>query len=124
MSIGLRVLLFVISILTMIYIVRKIRKSELSIEHSLFWLGFSVLLVFLSIFPQVVYALTRVIGVQSPVNFVFLVIIFVLIIKNFMMTIEISKLENRIKMLVQTIALRETEEKERLDDEAGEQKKE
>lgn len=112
MSIGFRLILITISILTMFYIVKKIRESKLEIEHSLFWIGFSALIIFLSLFPKCVYWLTDLLEIQSPVNFVYLAIIFVLILKNFAMTLQISNLENKLKTLVQHIALSKEEKRE------------
>lgn len=105
MSVGLRIILILISALNVIYILRKIRQSKLQIEHSLFWIGFSALLLFMSLFPDIIYLLTDFIGVQSPVNLVFLVIIFILILKNFTMTLHVSNLEYRLSELVQKMAL-------------------
>ena len=50
---------------------------------------------------------------QLPVNFIFLFFIFVLLVKMFLMTIELSALENKVKDLTQELAL---EEKERVDE--------
>ncbi|MCI6432046.1 MAG: DUF2304 domain-containing protein [Lachnospiraceae bacterium] len=113
MSIGIRTILICISFLTMGYMIRKIRQSELEIEYSLFWIAFSLLLIFMSIFPYTVYWLTDIIGLQSPINLVYLGIIFILLIKNFSTTLQISKIENRLKTLVQEIALRDKEEEEK-----------
>lgn len=109
MSIGLRVILISISIMTMVYMLRKIKQSKLQIEYSIFWIFFSFILIVISIFPQIVYWMTNLIGIQSPVNLVFLVIIFILIMKNFMMTLEISENQNKIRELTQYIALEKKE---------------
>ena len=53
------------------------------------------------------------IGMQLPVNFIFLLFIFVLMVKLFFMTIELSTLENKVKDLTQELAL---EEKARADE--------
>ena len=50
---------------------------------------------------------------QLPVNFIFMFFIFVLLVKMFLMTIELSALENKVKDLTQELAL---EEKERADE--------
>ena len=63
--------------------------------------------------------LTRLIGMQLPVNFIFLFFIFVLLVKMFLMTIELSTLENKVKDLTQELAL---EEKERADEQKEENK--
>ena len=110
MSIGIRTILICISFMTMGYMINKIRQSELEIEYSLFWIAFSLLLIFMSVFPYTVYWLTDIIGLQSPINLVYLGIIFILLLKNFSTTLQISKLENRLKTLVQEIALRNKEE--------------
>ena len=109
MSIQIRVILILISGLTMYYIIKKIRESKLELEQSLFWIGFSTLTILMSIFPKCVYWLTDMLQIQSPVNFVFLLIIFILIIKSFLLTLQLSRLENRFKTLVQEIALKEKE---------------
>ena len=48
-------------------------------------------------------------GMGSPANLVFLVIIFLLLLKSFNLTVEISALEVRLKELTQRIALKEEE---------------
>lgn len=111
MSIGFRLILIIFSFLTMFYIVKKIRESKLEIEYSLFWIGFSMLIIFLSLFPKCVYWLTDILEIQSPVNFVYLAIIFLLILKNFAMTLQLSSLENKLKTLVQNIALDKIEKR-------------
>lgn len=45
MSIMLRIVLLIVSILTMVYIISRIRKSKMKIETSLFWIFFSLLCV-------------------------------------------------------------------------------
>lgn len=40
MSIMLRIVLLIVSILTMVYIISRIRKSKMKIETSLFWIFF------------------------------------------------------------------------------------
>lgn len=105
MSIGLRVLLIVVSMCNLFYVLRKIRQSKLQIEYSLFWIGFSALLLVMSLFPKVMFWLTELIGIQSPVNLVFLIIIFILIVRNFSLSIHVSQLEHKVNDLVQNIAL-------------------
>ncbi len=111
MSMGLRVLLAVMSAWNFLYVVYKIRKSKLQIEYSVFWIFFSMVLILMSIFPKAVYWLTELVGIQSPVNLVFLAMIFVLIIRNFSMTLELSQTETKLKNLVQEVALMKTAEK-------------
>lgn len=112
MTLVLRILLIAFSILTFLYMARKIRQSKLQIEYAVFWIVFSFLLIFMSLFPGAVSFITKLAGIQSPVNLVFLAIIFVLILRLFTMTVKLSELENRTKELAQKIAIDQTLEKE------------
>lgn len=107
-----RIVLIVVSLLSTYYILKKIRQSKLQIEYAIFWIVFAGVLVIISLFPWLVTLFTRLLGMQLPVNFVFMVFIFILLLKLFMMTIELSTLENKVKDLTQELAL---EEKERAD---------
>lgn len=108
-----RVILIVVSLLTTFYILKKIRQSKLQIEYAIFWILFAGVLIVFSLFPWLVSMFTRLIGMQLPVNFIFMFFIFVLLVKMFLMTIELSTLENKVKDLTQELAL---EEKERADE--------
>ena len=107
MTIAVRVCLIIVSLLTLIYMMRKIRQSNLQIEYAIFWVIFSALLLILSIFPQIVIGAAKLLGIDSPANLVFVFIIFILLLKMFMMTIELSQMENKMKELVQKIGIRD-----------------
>lgn len=113
MTLVFRMILIVVSLLTTYYILKRIRQSKLQIEYAIFWIIFSGVLIVFSLFPWLVSMFTRLIGMQLPVNFIFMLFIFVLMVKLFLMTIELSTLENKVKDLTQEIALAE---KERLDE--------
>lgn len=109
MAIYLRILLTLTSILTGYYVLRKIRKAQLQIEDSIFWIAVSCCLILLSVFPSIAINLSKLIGIESPANFVFLAIIFILLIKVFMMSIKISQLEHKLRTLTQEIAIHESD---------------
>ena len=110
-----RFILIAVSLLTTYYILKRIRQSKLQIEYAIFWILFAGVLIVFSLFPWLVSMFTRLIGMQLPVNFIFLFFIFVLLVKMFLMTIELSALENKVKDLTQELALAE---KERLDEQS------
>lgn len=107
MSFMLRVALIIVSVVTTLMIMRKIRKEKMMIEDSLFWIGFSFMLIVFSIFPQIVFKMSELVGTQAPANFIFLFIIFVLIVRMFQMSMKISQLESKLKDLVARIAIDE-----------------
>lgn len=112
----LRIILIIASLITTLYILRRIRHAKLQIEYAIFWLIFAGMLLVISVFPNLMIRLTRAVGMQSPINCVFLLVIFTLMIKLFMQTIEHSQLEDKLKQLTQRLAieekLREEERKE------------
>ena len=85
------ILLVIGAVCVFAYILRKIRKSEIKIADSTFWFLFAASLVLLAIFPQIAYFFSDLLQVQSPSNFVFLYVIAVLVIREFLTTVEISK---------------------------------
>ena len=103
----LRCLLVLGSLATAAFILRRVRKAQVQIEDTIFWLGFSALLLLLSIFPQAAFWLSRALGFQSPINLVYLLIIFVLLVKQFFMTIRISQMDSKLRSLAQKVALNE-----------------
>lgn len=107
MSLVLRIILIVVAVLSFIFVIRKIRKSQIRIEDSLFWLVISFGVLILGIFPQVAYWLSEAIGIMSPVNLVFLVFVFLLLFKVFILTVQISQQQEKIKNLAQHIAIYE-----------------
>ncbi len=111
-SLPIRVLLVIGSLATMLFMLRRIRKSQVQIEDSVFWLLFSGALLIISIWPQIIYRISYMLGFQSPMSMVYLLIIFVLLIKQFFMTLRISQLDAKLRSLVQTIALYQTDEQE------------
>lgn len=112
MSVLLRVLLVIVCFMTSGYTLRKIRKSQMQIEDSLFWILFSFGLVVLSIFPGIATQFADFLGILSPVNFVFLSVIFLLLIKVFLLSLRISQLEDKIKRLVQRNVIEEEKRRE------------
>ncbi len=113
MAIQLRILLIVVSFLTVLFVLRKVRKAQMKIEDSILWIVMPMLILVLSIFPGVAMQTAKWCGVESPANFVYLFIIFLLIIIIFSLSIKISKLEYKISGLVQELAIRENENKKR-----------
>jgi len=109
MSLLLQGILIACSVLVFLYMLHKIRKSQIDISDSIFWIVFSVVLFVISIFPQIPILFSKTFGIQSPANFIFLIIIFMLIIKVFLLSVKISFLENKIKTLAQEMSISDFE---------------
>lgn len=68
------------------------------------------MLVVLAVFPRIAYWLAGLLGVQAPVNFIFLVILFALIVKVFMLALRMSKVESKLQDFAQKYAIDHVED--------------
>ena len=112
MTLTLRALLIIVSILATTGVIGRIRKAKMQIEDAVFWVLFSFLLILLAVVPRVLYFFTELLGMQSPANLLFLVIIGLLLMKVFSMSIKMSLLEEKLKTLAQNEALEKLERNE------------
>lgn len=113
MTAALRAVLILGSFLTTAYILRKIRQSRMKIEYAVFWILLAGLCLVFSIFPQIPTFCADLMGFQAPVNFIFLFMLFALIVKCFLNSIVISRLENQVEELARRMAIRDAKEQER-----------
>lgn len=112
LSIAFRLVLALVSFGTILFFLRKIRKAKVQIQDVLFWLLFSAVLLVLCIFPGILSYFSKLLGIQSPANLLFLVIIFLLLIHQFSLTLKISMLEKKLYQLGRKNALDDVDEKE------------
>lgn len=109
MTLALRATLIIVSLITLIFIAKKIRSSKVKVEDSIFWICFAAIIFLLSLFPQVFYWISGVVGTYAPVNFVFLFFIFVLLIQSFNLSMRVSQADTKIKELTQQLAIEKFE---------------
>ena len=107
MSITLRVILLVGSVISFILCVRRIKQAKLKVENSIIWMVGSFVLILMSIFSNAVGWLSNKLGFMAPVNFVFFMIMVFLLIQVFVDNIRLSELNEKIKNLNHYIALKE-----------------
>ena len=106
MSGTLRILLLVAAIITAIWIFHKIRRLKVKMEDAIYWVVFAMVLAVLGLFPEISFWMTKKLGVQSPANLVFLLMIALLLEKVFTLSILVSQLEDKVSVLSAEVALR------------------
>ena len=104
-----RILLIGSAFIGFLYVVTQIRNSNFTIRDSIFWVFFSIVLVIIAIFPNIPISLSRVFGIESPTNFIFIVIIAVMIVRIYRLSVAVSSLNTKIKELTQTLAIQDYE---------------
>lgn len=105
MPLSQRLFLILGSVATLLYFISRIRKSKLKINHSIYWVFFGLALLVLACIPNVVFRISTLLGFQSPSNLVYLIVIFLLVIKLFTTTMRISKLNEQVNALTQAVAI-------------------
>ena len=108
----LRVLLIIAAVCALFVVSRQVKKNKLLIEDAVFWVVAAVILVIVAIFPGIAINLAYALGFMSASNFVYMVIIALLLWKLFACSSEISRLKVKINELAQEIALDHLEEQE------------
>ena len=104
-----RAVLVLGALVVFLFVLRKLKKTEMSIANSVFWLLFAAGLVIAALFPPFVFFFSDLLSIESPSNFIFLCVIAFLFIRCFTLTVEVSDLGKRLNILSQEIALRENE---------------
>lgn len=109
MSGTLRIALFICIIIYFSVIFQLLRRKLLQLKYTLLWLATGVVLFILTIFPKLLYAVTNVLEVEKPVNGLFLFVFGFVFMILMSLTVIISNQSNKIRTLVQMIALLEQE---------------
>ena len=100
-----RILLLIGSVVVFTVISQCIRKKKIQMRDGIFWIGIGFLLILVSVFPILAVWASKLIGIQSPSNCVFFILIFLLGCHQFYLTIKISQLDMKNSKLAQEIAI-------------------
>lgn len=104
MNIGLRAWLVVADLVVFALILFTITKKKLNIKYSIVWLLWSILTLILAIFPEIFYQFAHFMGIEMPVNAVFLIMIALLYALVFFVYSTISKHNEELIQLTYEIA--------------------
>lgn len=106
MSVMLRSVLLIAAVFSAMLIIHRIRKAKVRLEDTFFWIGVSVILLILGLFPQVSYWAAAFLGIQTPSNFIFFIMICLLFEKILTMSILHSQMEDECVTMAAEMALR------------------
>lgn len=116
MSDRFRMVLLVVVLVYFVVAVRLIHRKKLSLNYSLLWLFMLLVLLIMILFPQLVYGLTALVGIDLPINMLFTGFAFISLVLLFYLTCIVSRENEKSRTMAQQIALlekriRELEEK-------------
>lgn len=107
MGLKLQMFFIIASILTFIFVIKKIQKHGLNIDDAIVWILWSIVLLIVSVFPSIPTWISKELGFMSTSNFIFCLFIFFLYIMLFNQTTQISKLKEKQKELVQKLSIKD-----------------
>lgn len=86
-------------------LVHFLKRQRLNLKYSLLWLFSGIVMLVLALFPQLLNKVSALLGIYSPVNALFAIIFFCIIIILMSLTAIVSKLNDRVTRLTQSLAL-------------------
>jgi len=89
-------------VLFLIYLMRKRRLRE---KYAVIWLALAIVVSLLGAFPQTVFRLATLVGVELPSNLIFAVAIVVLLIVCIQLSTELTEIEEETRTLAEEVAL-------------------
>ena len=101
-----------------------LKKKSLSLKYSLLWITTGIIMGIIALFPQIIYVFVKLIGIQTPVNGLYAICIFMMMLILISLTSIVSKQTERIKNLTQYIAILEKDVREITEDKTTIKKKE
>lgn len=88
---GLRIGLLIASIITLVFILTNVRKNKMNIHYSMIWIIWGIVLILISVFPQIIFFISDILGIEIASNTVFLIMIFLLYCLTYYIFLTLSK---------------------------------
>lgn len=88
-------------------LIHLLRKKTLSLKYTLLWLLSGILMLVFAIFPSILAGFSSLIGIASPMNALFSVLFFCMLVILVSLTAIASKQTERTKQMAQALALLE-----------------
>lgn len=107
MKLSLRIFLIILLLIQMFLIIHRIKSKKISMKYASLWILVIFLLILASIFPSIIINLSKLFGFEASSNMVFLLGFFVMFYIAFILSISISKQNEKVKCLIQELALLE-----------------
>jgi hypothetical protein len=97
----------IVSLIFLGYIIYLVKNSNLKEEYSFLWIAVSIVMIAISIFPQILNFLRKFLGFSFIENILYFFSLFFLLVLSLQMTVQVSRLSNQTKTLAQKLAMME-----------------
>lgn len=105
MTLRLQIIALLLTLFYLFVIVRLVRRAEMRAKYSFLWLGVGTVIAAMTIVPGLLEGMATLVGIAYPPAIIFLAAIFLLLVVAIHFSWELSRLEERTRVLAEEIAL-------------------
>jgi hypothetical protein len=102
----------VVSLGFLLAVLELVRRRRLTEEYSFLWIGFSLLLLVLSLWREILHAVARWLGVYYPPAVLLLALLLFVFVASLYFSVVISRQRRQIERLVEDLAILAAEVRE------------
>ena len=88
-----------------VLVLAQVRNQKMKEKYAALWLIVGVIMIVLALFPNLLDALSRLVGIETPVNLLFLLAIIMLMGISLHLTLAISKITDDMRTLAEEVAI-------------------
>lgn len=107
MSKTLQIFMLAAVALYFVLLIYFLRRKRINLKYSLLWLFSGIVMLLLAVFPRMLDRAAAIVGIASPVNALFAIVLFCVMIILMSLTAIVSRLNNQLLQLAQANALLE-----------------
>lgn len=105
MTLRLQIFIGIIMLVLLMFIISMVRKKKIDLKYALGWIVLDCVLIIIDIFPQIIFGVAALIGIEVPSNMLFFLGFILALCLIYSGTVSISFLSMKIKQLTQELAL-------------------
>ena len=105
MSIRIKCVIIVVLILGLLKILGLIKKNKLELKYALSWLFLEVGILIITLIPNLLNVISTALGIYNEINMLFFLGFVFIILVIFSLTMSLSRNSERVRKMVQEIAL-------------------
>lgn len=105
MSANAYIFFLIFAAVIVLLVLAQVRNQNMKEKYAALWLVVSLAIIVLVVFPDLLVGLSRLVGVQTPVNLLFLLSIIMLIGVSLHLTVALSKLSEDVRVLAEEVAM-------------------
>lgn len=109
MTVQLRIILFILILLTFALFVDQIKQKKLKLQYTLTWMLLLLFILIVTVFPGILGFVVNIMGIALPINMIFFFGFLFTLVIIYRLTMAVSKQSEEIKFLTQKVALLEKE---------------